>query len=214
MKITQIIKNIFECKRYDCTYHSPESVLSGCDYCLIMGHPRHCKLGDNCDKYRKANTMTSTFREVTSMLMPCINSFSNEYSFLSNFYETDIEYDGILYSSSEAAYQAQKCRTLGERLHFSSLSPVAAKRLGRRVSIREDWNDIRLTIMEEIVRIKFTTNDELAQKLLSTENIPLVEGNTWGDRFWGVDTTSGKGENHLGRILMKIRRELQRTVTC
>lgn len=142
-------------------------------------------------------------------LIPSIRSFSGEYSFLSNFYRTDIEYKGITYLSSEAAYQAQKCAVPNQRLQFSLLLPGEAKRLGREVQIREDWNEIRLKEMEDIVRVKFTSNTELKDKLLSTGDILLVEGNYWGDTFWGVDIRTAKGENHLGKILMKIRKELR-----
>ena len=64
--------------------------------------------------------------------------------------------------------------------------------------------------MEEIVRAKFTQNPKLGEQLLSTGNADLIEGNTWNDRYWGVDVRSGAGENHLGKILMKVRSELQK----
>lgn len=66
-------------------------------------------------------------------------------------------------------------------------------------------------IMEEIVRAKFTQNQELKAQLLSTGDAILIEGNTWNDRYWGVDVRSGVGKNHLGKILMKIRLELSTT---
>ena len=62
--------------------------------------------------------------------------------------------------------------------------------------------------MEEIVRAKFYQNPQLAEKLIATADRKIVEGNTWHDTFWGVDAATGKGENHLGVILMKIREEL------
>ena len=66
--------------------------------------------------------------------------------------------------------------------------------------------------MEEIVRAKFGQNPVLADKLLATGDTLLIEGNTWGDKFWGVDTRVGQGENHLGKILMKVRAENGREV--
>ena len=86
------------------------------------------------------------------------------------------------------------------------LSPSEAKRLGRRVSLRRDWEDVKVSIMEEVVRAKFTQNAELADKLLATGDAHLEEGNTWGDRVWG--TVNGIGANQLGIILMKIRDEI------
>ncbi len=60
--------------------------------------------------------------------------------------------------------------------------------------------------MEHLLRQKFTTHAGLRQQLKATRPRPLVEENTWGDTFWGV--SKGQGENHLGRLLMRIRDEL------
>lgn len=85
-------------------------------------------------------------------------------------------------------------------------SPGEAKRLGRKATLRLDWEKVKLTIMEDLLRQKFAWK-ELKEKLLSTGDEELVEGNTWSDTFWGV--CNGKGENHLGKLLMKIREELK-----
>ena len=74
--------------------------------------------------------------------------------------------------------------------------------------MRPDWEQVKLGIMEEIVRAKFTQHPELAGRLLSTGDLQLVEGNAWHDTFWGVDLATGKGQNRLGLILMRIRAEL------
>lgn len=87
------------------------------------------------------------------------------------------------------------------------LSCPEAKRLGGRIPIRHDWEQVKLDVMEAILRDKFTRHHDLQAWLLDTGNRELVEGNTWGDRFWGV--CGGVGENHLGRLLMKIRAELR-----
>ena len=79
---------------------------------------------------------------------------------------------------------------------------------GRLVPLRPDWEAVKVGIMEEIVRAKFIQHPELAARLLATGDKVLVEGNHWGDTFWGVDTRTGQGHNHLGRILMKVREEL------
>lgn len=133
-----------------------------------------------------------------------ILSFRDEYFFLSNFYPVEIKLDGIVYPNAEAAFQAQKTLDVEERRKFSMLKePVQAKRLGRKVKLRDDWEEVKLDIMTEIVSQKFLQHPHLIEMLLQTGDEELVEGNKWGDRFWGV--CKGKGENHLGKILMKIR---------
>lgn len=138
-----------------------------------------------------------------------IHEFRNEYFFLSNFYEAPVEYGGILYGSNEAAFQAQKCLTEEEKRAFGPLRPSDAKKKGRRVQLRPDWEQVKVGIMEEIVRAKFTQNEELRALLLATEDAVLEEGNTWNDTFWGVHLKNGQGRNHLGQILMKVRGEFR-----
>lgn len=138
-----------------------------------------------------------------------IVSFRGRFDFLSNFYEAPILYGGIRYGSGEAAFQAQKCQTEAERLAFQDLRPGQAKKAGRKVPLRPDWEQVKVGLMLAIVRAKFTQNGELARKLLETGDRPIVEGNTWGDTCWGVDVRTGRGENHLGKILMQVREELR-----
>lgn len=135
-----------------------------------------------------------------------IRQFRGNFFFLSNFYNCPVAYKQLTYTNNEAAFQAQKCVSDTERIQFTKLSPSEAKRLGRRVSLRKDWEDVKVSIMEEVVRAKFTQNAELADKLLATGDAHLEEGNTWGDRVWG--TVNGIGANQLGIILMKIRDEI------
>lgn len=132
-----------------------------------------------------------------------------EYTYLSNFYEADVTYGGLTYGSAEAAFQAQKCMTEAEKLPFTTARPSKSKGMGRRVPLRPDWEEVKVGIMEAIVRAKFAQHPELAEKLLATGDKQLIEGNTWGDTCWGVDTRTGRGENHLGKILMKVREELR-----
>ena len=134
-----------------------------------------------------------------------INQFKGEYFYLCNFYEISVIYDDIQYENNEAAFQAQKTLDLEKRKEFAELSPSEAKRLGRKVVLREDWKDVKERLMYEICRAKFEQHPELMQKLLMTGNRPLEEGNTWGDQIWG--TVNGVGENKLGKILMRIRKE-------
>lgn len=133
-----------------------------------------------------------------------ISSFRDEYFFLSNFYPVEIKLDGIVYPNAETAFQAQKTLDVEERRKFSMLkNPVQAKRLGRKVKLRDDWEEVKLDIMTEVVSQKFLQHPHLIEMLLQTGDEELIEGNKWGDRFWGV--CKDKGENHLGNILMKIR---------
>lgn len=134
-----------------------------------------------------------------------ITSFSGTYDFLSNFYPCTIPYEGIIYPSVEHAYQAAKTLDQSIRMEFLPLNAAQAKRKGRKIKLRADWNDVKLIIMYQLIRTKFTHHD-LKTLLLDTQDAKLIEGNTWGDTFWGV--CNGVGQNHLGQILMRVRNEL------
>lgn len=135
-----------------------------------------------------------------------ILSFQGPYRFLSNFYPCTIEYNGLIYPSTEHAYQAAKTNDLDlQRMIAGLTNPGMAKKMGKRVPIRPDWESIKLQVMYDLCKIKFSI-PELREKLLATGGAELVEGNTWGDRFFGV--CDGEGLNHLGKILMRIRTEL------
>ena len=124
---------------------------------------------------------------------------------MSNFYPFKLIYNGIEYQNTEAAFQAQKCKYLPERNQFSKLNPSEAKRLGRRVELRPDWEQVKDGIMYNIVLTKFSSDEYLAYKLLKTGEEVLMEGNTWKDTYWGVDLDTMDGKNKLGLILMKVR---------
>jgi ribA/ribD-fused uncharacterized protein len=129
-----------------------------------------------------------------------ILQFQGPYRFLSNFF---IEPDG---TCVESEYQSAKCVESAEAARIIKMSPGNAKRAGRRVAIRPDWNDVRVEIMRSFVERKFADHTGLLRLLLATGNVELVEGNNWGDRFWGrVDNGYGTGENWLGKILMETR---------
>lgn len=136
-----------------------------------------------------------------------INSFSGENYFLSNFYEAPVAYDGITYQNNEAAFQAQKCANKADRQRFAGLNATEARHLGRKIPLRRDWEQVKISLMREIVQAKFKQNPQLEEMLLATDDTYLEEGNTWGDRTWG--TVDGIGANHLGRILMDVRGELR-----
>lgn len=132
-----------------------------------------------------------------------INEFRGEYRFLSNFWSCPVDYGGTTYQNAEAAFQAQKCIDPADRARFAGLNPSEAKRLGRRVKLRSDWETVKDQIMCQVVQAKFTQNPDLMAKLKATGDAILIEGNTWGDRYWGV--CRGAGQNKLGRILMALR---------
>lgn len=137
--------------------------------------------------------------------MNIINAFRKEYFFLSNFYKCNVTYNGITYNSSEAAFQAQKCPARARK--FSKLDASDAKAMGRHVTLRRDWESVKDNVMYEIVKAKFTQNENLKERLLATDDSELVEGNDWNDKYWGV--CNGVGKNMLGKILMRVRMELK-----
>jgi len=140
--------------------------------------------------------------------MNIINSFIGPYRFLSNFYMVPIEIGSVEYPSSEHAYQAAKTTDKKMRKKIAQ-QPTAweAKALGQKVVIREDWEKRKVETMYRILRAKFKQNEYVRELLLATGDVELVEGNIWGDTFWGI--CEGKGENHLGKLLMRIRGELR-----
>jgi ribA/ribD-fused uncharacterized protein len=133
-----------------------------------------------------------------------IDSFKGEYRWLSNFYLAEVVLDGFVYPSSEHAYQAAKTLNLEERRAILSMSVSEAKKAGRKVTMRSDWEDIKLDVMLRLLRQKFA-HPELRSKLLATGDAELVEGNWWNDTFWGV--CRGVGQNNLGKLLMVVREE-------
>lgn len=141
-----------------------------------------------------------------------IDSFQGDYRWLSNFEPCEIAFEGILYPSTEHAYQAAKTLDRTTRAAIAAMnSPGKAKRAGAAVKSRPDWADVKLRIMEDILRQKFQ-QVRFRKLLMSTGDMQIVEGNTWGDVFWGV--CGGVGENHLGRIIMKLRGEWMEGLTA
>lgn len=160
-----------------------------------------------------------------------IGVFSGDTRFLSNFYvegiDSEIEEDaldesfwklfdfdlrgvrgvsvyGYEFVSAENAYQASKCWDRVEE--FLSIRPKKAKRLGKKLATRVDFDEVKDELMYEVVLAKFEGYAELREKLLATGDAYLIEGNWWNDRYWGV--CRGVGENRLGKILMRVRYEL------
>ena len=137
-----------------------------------------------------------------------IENFRGKYYFLSNFSRIPVTLEKITYPTSEHAYQAYKTENINEREKISKLNtPAKAKKYGNKLELRENWDSIKLEIMENIVHQKLLQNPNYLKKLIETGDAELIEGNTWKDTFWGV--YKGTGQNHLGKILMKIREELK-----
>lgn len=140
-----------------------------------------------------------------------IDKFEDEYRFLSNFDTHPFTFKDRLFKSVEHAYQAYKATNRTDfELVANASTPGRAKRAGRTIECRPDWEDIKVDIMLQLVRAKFISNPHLTDKLLDTGDRELIEGNTWGDTFWGV--CNNKGHNMLGIILMKVREELRNSM--
>lgn len=140
-----------------------------------------------------------------------ITSFSGEWRFLSNFYPVDLFVDGILYHSTEAAFQAAKTLDISMKHRIADAATAnEAKKLGRRAVMRVDWDEHKDSVMLNLLRTKFAKGTELGKKLDATGDAVLIEGNTWHDRYWGVCTCPecrGSGRNILGQTLMIVRAE-------
>lgn len=148
-----------------------------------------------------------------------VNTFTGKYAFLSNFHMCEVEYEGMKYPSVEHAYQAAKTLDLNDRRTISLLPfPVDAKRAGRLVVLREDWDGIKNDVMWKLLLYKFTIHHELGWLLISTENMQLVEVNYWHDNYWGYCTcdmcSTKQHHNVLGKILMQVRTSLRGLQEC
>lgn len=132
-----------------------------------------------------------------------ITRFREEYFFLSNFYPVEISMGEEIYPTLEHAYQASKTLDENERLSIQyQPTPGKAKRASAELTVRKDWDSIKVHIMRNLLEQKFS-KPSLKKMLLETGDEEIVEGNTWGDTFWGV--CKGKGKNVLGKLLMEIR---------
>lgn len=139
------------------------------------------------------------------LYLPKITAFRGPYYFLSNFYPIHIDFEGIIYQDVESAYQAAKTLDPNEReIIARSVTPGQAKSIGRRVKLRPNWDEIKIDIMRKLLRQKFSYAS-LRWSLIETKGSELIEGNDWGDNFWG--DTNGNGQNWLGKILMELREE-------
>ena len=138
-----------------------------------------------------------------------ISEFDKEWAFLSNFYWSEIEFEGITYPTNEHFFQAMKTLDVNERRAIANCrTPGQAKRMGRRVALRPDWEDVKESVMLEGLCLKFA-DEQLADWLLETGDEELVEGTTWHDNEWGNCSCPKcahiEGKNKLGRLLMQVR---------
>lgn len=134
-----------------------------------------------------------------------IKEFRGKYYFLSNFSESKININGITFLNGESAFNSFKDMNI--QSEFANLDPSTAKRKGRNVKLRHDWESVKDDIMYQVVKAKFEQNEDLKVKLLETGDEYLEEGNLWNDVYWGM--CKGRGKNKLGKILMKVREELR-----
>ena len=136
--------------------------------------------------------------------MDKITEFRGEYRWLSNFWFAPVKIGKLVFATNEHAFQAAKSLNPKDWNKFAFLTdPGEAKRLGKTLTLRPDWTDIRLDVMREITAAKYDQHPDLKAKLLATRGKELIEGNHWRDTFWGV--CRGSGQNHLGKILMEYR---------
>jgi ribA/ribD-fused uncharacterized protein len=138
--------------------------------------------------------------------------FCGEFEFLSNFSPSPVEYKGHIYPSIEVAFQSAKCYNEVDaglfkkfKTHFDS---GKAKRLGRQINLRPDWENIKLDIMFDLLCKKFQI-PSLRQQLLTTGDMEITEFNQWHDITFGVCTcnrcSKKEAKNILGKMLMEIR---------
>ena len=142
-----------------------------------------------------------------------IVEFDGENEFLSNFYPSPILHEGIVYPTNEHFFQAMKTLDPAERKAIANAeTPGMAKRMGRTVKLRSDWEQVKVDVMRTGLMLKFS-DAKLAQKLIDTGDEELVEGNWWHDQTWGScfcpDHCRTPGRNLLGMLLMELRKELQ-----
>ena len=138
-----------------------------------------------------------------------ITEFQNEYRWLSNFAPVKIKLDGLEFPSVEHAYMSAKSDDVEWKKFCSNQNNKAGdvKRQSRNITLKKDWNEIKLEVMANCIKQKFNA-EPYRIKLLETGTQHIQEGNRWNDKFWGVCLKTNKGENHLGRLIMDVRSAL------
>ena len=154
-------------------------------------------------------TLAPTVRK--SIAGDVIDSFDGENAFLSPGFDCPVMLPGddLLFPSFEHALQASRTTDISKRAAIrDAKSARDAKKLGSKVDVSSNWKENCAGIAEKLLRDKFFRNKELKAKLLKTEHRTLKFVNNYGDQFWGI-TADGKGQNKLGKLLEKIRTEIE-----
>jgi ribA/ribD-fused uncharacterized protein len=149
-----------------------------------------------------------------------VGQFQGKYRFLSNFWPATVVYEERIFPSVEHAYVWAKFFHLDFpnvkeiQYYINGLKAGQVKTYGRQATeppgMKRKWAGMSEAVMAKLVESKFSElNPVLVDQLLATGDAELVEGNTWGDKFWGVDLSTGKGDNRLGKLLMQRRAELR-----
>jgi len=165
------------------------------------------------DHKHKINKKPNILYSGETYMTTSITAFRGQYAFLSNFYRSVFRDDVNTFTTVEQYFQYQKAKRFDDKVAMKKLltceDAKIAKRIGRQIQnfIPSKWFEECIPIMETGLNLKFKQNPVLLQKLLDTGNTELIEGNDWGDKFWGI--SHGEGKNNLGKLLMKIRDELQ-----
>lgn len=133
-----------------------------------------------------------------------------KYGCFSNFTNRSVTFDNLTFLSTEAAWQAQKTLDPNIRKEFTQLSPSDAKRKGRHVALRSDWEQVKYQYMVDVLYAKFSQHDDFKKALLSTGTEEIIEDTTgWHDNIWGncdcPKCAKIVGQNLLGKALMEVR---------
>ena len=209
---------------HECNYTMRDQIMAeACDACLAVwnGHSKGTRITFRCAENLGKTVWVRNFgktkggdsrrsletESLKDIAQNKIKAFSGAFEFLNNFHPSRIEWEGVEYTSVEHAFQATKTLDPLQKASIKECpTPGEARRAGRALKLRPDWESIRVDVMCRLLREKFS-DPILKQKLLATGQAELIEGNWWGDRFWGV--CDGKGRNMLGKLLMQIREELR-----
>lgn len=147
-------------------------------------------------------------RTPSDCLIPTFTT--KEHRWLSNMWPAKLIIAGIEYNSSENAYQAFKYISDTQRRYIAKLTPAHSKHYSKENPLTNPLFEARkVEIMRQALYAKFTQNPDLRDRLTSTGDLILVEGNWWGDLFWGVNKDTGLGQNNLGVLLMEVRSALR-----
>ncbi len=137
-------------------------------------------------------------------------SDQEQFGCFSNFYPGPYEIDGKMWPTTEHYFAAMKTMDESQQEDIRKAdTPLDAKRMGRVVTLRPDWDDVKFDVMLDALRAKFGNDAHLRGILLSTEDALIYEDSPY-DKVWGTGEKGGVGTglNLLGKALMQIRTEL------